>query len=132
MGVTLVAALYDGTFQGRAWLGNRGGELARVIGESIPDVLKQLRQAIDVPERRNAFRKTLLEKHAVFLRSRGIVPEKLSAQQLEQLMLRVRRVTHCYGCKSPLDNAVDLECLSCKWIPCGHCGACGCGYESQL
>ncbi|MBW3565480.1 MAG: DUF3553 domain-containing protein [Acidobacteria bacterium] len=37
------------------------------------------------------------------------------------------RITHCYSCKSRLDNSVDLECISCSWIIC-WCGACGCGY----
>lgn len=39
-----------------------------------------------------------------------------------------RRVTHCYCCKKPLDNNVDIECVSCNWILC-ICGSCGCGYH---
>jgi hypothetical protein len=38
-----------------------------------------------------------------------------------------RRITHCYTCKMPLDNSIDIECVSCGWILC-VCGACGCGY----
>lgn len=38
-----------------------------------------------------------------------------------------RRVTHCYSCKSRLDNSTNVECMSCGWILC-PCGACGCGY----
>ena len=37
------------------------------------------------------------------------------------------RVAHCWFCRGPLDNAVDLECVGCGWILC-QCGACGCGY----
>lgn len=39
---------------------------------------------------------------------------------------RSRRITHCWACKRPLDNAFDVECNSCNWIVCA-CGACGCG-----
>jgi len=39
---------------------------------------------------------------------------------------RGRRITHCWSCKGPLDNAFDAECLACNWIVCS-CGACGCG-----
>lgn len=42
--------------------------------------------------------------------------------------LKMHRVTHCYSCKSSLDNATDAECLACNWIVC-FCGACGCGYS---
>ena len=38
------------------------------------------------------------------------------------------RVTHCYSCKTSLDNAMDAECVACGWIVC-RCGACGCGYD---
>ncbi len=38
-----------------------------------------------------------------------------------------RRVTHCYACKSHLDNSINIECVACGWILCA-CGACGCGY----
>lgn len=40
---------------------------------------------------------------------------------------RGRRAAHCYLCKRPLDNAINVECAVCGWIIC-HCGACGCGY----
>lgn len=41
---------------------------------------------------------------------------------------RRRRVTRCWFCKHPLDNAVDSECNTCRWILC-QCGACGCGFK---
>lgn len=40
------------------------------------------------------------------------------------------RVTHCYNCKSHLDNAISPECSACGWIIC-ECGACGCQYEKM-
>ncbi|VVQ16107.1 hypothetical protein [Pseudomonas fluorescens] len=41
---------------------------------------------------------------------------------------RPHRVTHCFLCKHPLDNAVDAECTTCGWIIC-MCGGCGCVYN---
>lgn len=41
---------------------------------------------------------------------------------------RHNMLTHCWSCTCPLDNSIDLECISCSWIIC-ICGACGCGYE---
>ena len=40
-----------------------------------------------------------------------------------------RRITHCYSCKSHLDEAQHLNCSVCRWIVC-PCGACGCGYKN--
>lgn len=44
---------------------------------------------------------------------------------------RRKRVTHCYSCKSALDNSINLECKACGWILCS-CGACGCGYSELI
>ncbi|MEM0516714.1 hypothetical protein WCN91_15070 [Pseudoalteromonas sp. YIC-827] len=41
---------------------------------------------------------------------------------------RYRRASHCYSCKSLVDNSQDIECKACDWIVCSHCGVCGCGY----
>lgn len=38
---------------------------------------------------------------------------------------KFHRVTHCWSCKNPLNNEVDIECVECGWIIC-RCGACGC------
>lgn len=48
-----------------------------------------------------------------------------------QKSTKKHRVTHCYSCKKPLDNAIDLECVECEWIIC-KCGACGCGWSRYL
>lgn len=42
-----------------------------------------------------------------------------------------KRVTHCYSCRSALDNSINLECKACGWILCS-CGACGCGYAGRF
>ena len=61
--------------------------------------------------------------HANFLASRGLPPQTLRRSTRE----RSHRITHCWSCKSPLDNSIDLECPACNWIICA-CGACGCGW----
>lgn len=71
-------------------------------------------------ERKKEF---LIECHRMFLEFlripyQGVVLTKSNS---------IRRITHCYSCKQPLDNAIDIECNACHWILC-ICGACGCGY----
>ena len=70
------------------------------------------------------FEKRLPERHKEYLERlgkeyRGVRPATRDP--------RIRRVTHCYDCKQPLDNSIDIECVACNWILC-KCGACGCGY----
>jgi hypothetical protein len=60
--------------------------------------------------------------HANFLRKRGL--PVLGVRQ--KAKGKLHRVSHCWSCKNPLDNAVDIECVACGWIVC-RCGACGCG-----
>lgn len=48
-----------------------------------------------------------------------------------QYSYKIHRVTHCYACKKPLDNSIDLECVACGWIIC-KCGACGCGWHGDF
>ena len=63
------------------------------------------------------------EKHAEFLRAKGFA--NLGVQPARKLS--GTRITHCWSCKSHLDNRVDIECVKCQWIICA-CGACGCGW----
>ena len=35
----------------------------------------------------------------------------------------------CWNCKGPVDSEWDLKHRACGWLICGHCGACGCGYQ---
>lgn len=37
---------------------------------------------------------------------------------------RPHRSTHCWNCKTPIDNRFDIECRVCLWIICPSCGAC--------
>lgn len=65
----------------------------------------------------------LTEKHKKFLEGLNLpsVPLRKNTSG--------RRVNHCWNCKRPVDNSIDLECTSCDWIVCGSCAACGCGYS---
>jgi hypothetical protein len=72
--------------------------------------------------RMEAERQAVVDAHQRFLACRG-----LPLASTRRSSGRLRRVTHCYNCKSNLDNAVDVECEACGWIICS-CGACGCGY----
>lgn len=63
----------------------------------------------------------LIQYHRDLIEAKGI-PYKGTTKSTRQ---RMHRVTHCYNCKGPLDNSIDIECAQCGWIICG-CGACNC------
>lgn len=60
--------------------------------------------------------------HKKYLENRGLSNNGIRPATRNHL----HRVTHCWLCKTPLDNFIDMECVTCVWIICG-CGACGCG-----
>lgn len=64
--------------------------------------------------------------HHNFLRKRGLPSYGVRARTKGKL----HRVTHCWSCKGPLDNSVDIECNNCGWIIC-TCGACNCGRNTE-
>lgn len=130
-GVQLVAAIYEGKFQGKAWGPKLGSALAHVEGDSIDDVLGRLRYAVDSPAVQDTFRARLIEKHEGFLREHGIDPSTISAEEIVAAYDRSHRTTGCYNCKSGLDNEIDVECPRCGWIICTGCGACGCGHPKH-
>lgn len=63
--------------------------------------------------------------HANFLRHRGLPDYGVRKKNPG----KIHRVTHCWSCKNPLDNKVDIECVECGWIVC-TCGACGCSRQA--
>lgn len=65
------------------------------------------------------------ERHKRFMEMTGRVYQGVGPSYQKE-----RRVTHCWFCKSELDNSIDIECRSCGWIICG-CGACGCNYSQK-
>ena len=127
-GIELVAAFYQGAYQGKAWGKKAGQALAHVTGSSINDVLERLRQAVNSPELQAEFKRALIEKHGEFLRLKGIDPGSIPAHGLARIYDQAHRTIGCYACKSGLDNEIDLECPRCSWIICTSCGACGCGH----
>lgn len=66
-------------------------------------------------------RQSIVAAHEAFLHRRGL-PNRGT-----RLGLGHRRIAICYNCRQHLDNAVDVECVECRWIVCA-CGACGCAY----
>ena len=84
------------------------------------------------PEYREALHAEVKQREAdFFIRARSQFFFKLGQSDpgtRPAQALKMHRVTHCYSCKSSLDNATDAECLACNWIVC-FCGACGCGYS---
>lgn len=65
------------------------------------------------------------ERHRRFLNNAG-------RSEVKTVKARKRvRVSHCWNCKQPVDNSIDLECSACGWIICGSCGACGCTYGAN-
>lgn len=89
------------------------------IPQSISsDMRKNL--ALQIERKRDEAKK----RHQSFVESLGRTYQGTSAISI----IRKHRITHCYSCKSNLDNTIDFECNSCGWIVCS-CGACGCGYS---
>ena len=72
----------------------------------------------------NLPRFALADRHLLMLQVAGI-PYRGIRKAEETVLVRNRRVNHCWNCRSHLDNYEDFECLGCGWILCG-CGACGC------
>ena len=107
-----------------------------------PDLVATLLKTVTVEERRRqaiaAYRGYQLRvadeasqeaesKNAQYLRARGF-----STLEWRRTTDRTsHRVTHCWSCKSSLDNRVHSEHVTCGWIICFRCGACGCGYKYE-
>lgn len=86
---------------------------------------KQVEEQVELIRLKTAekYKEHVIEKHKTQLQKIGVEYKgvKISNEK------KPRRTTHCYACKSNLDNYFDIECQVCKWIIC-DCGACGCGY----
>ena len=139
----LIAAFMDGAYQGRAWAKRNDLENLSAIGTSISDVCMRLKQLIKeenlrvLPHRQelaaehrrisedrsNALRLTLSQRHKDRLATLGC-----GIYQGLQPQSHAPRASHCYNCKASVDNSVDQECVTCGWIVCNECAACGCGY----
>jgi hypothetical protein len=85
-------------------------------------VLPTIPAADEIAQVKLQYDTEIREAHRRFVENLGIPYSGTSTSS------RTRRITHCYSCKSHLDNAIDTECNTCQWIVCS-CGACGCGYS---
>ena len=123
-GFKIVAAQYDGIFQGRAY--HDLGNLSVQKEDNLENVIDELKRLIDV-EFSNSMEKYqayLKAKHKGFLK---IINKEYSGVRSSKFK---NRHTHCYKCKSEIDSRYDMECIACGWVICNSCGACGCGYSS--
>ena len=100
------------------WTDIKAG-MQRQLQEAAIEKKRQQEEAAIEKKRQQA-----IANHQLFLERLGIPYQGIS----EASPKKGRRVTHCYSCKHPLDNAINSECSVCGWIICG-CGACGCGYS---
>ena len=100
-----------------------------VAGNSVSEAVKACRTEIDrvVSENGPVIRQRLISGHAAWLRAKG-----RPYVGVREPGGYFRRVSHCYACKTTVDNSYDLECARCGWIICGHCGACGCSSMPRL
>jgi hypothetical protein len=109
------------------------------VGKTLADEIESLTSVLEVKLKEKTLaerdrkvaeealmRLAIEEKHAHFLRTKGLINHGVQAANT----FKPKRVTHCYSCKSQLDNQVDIECSACQWIIC-TCGACGCGWTPR-
>ena len=54
-----------------------------------------------------------------------LTPEDTN-EEYKKVTKKKRRISHCFKCKEPLINSVNIDCLVCHWMIC-KCGVCGCG-----
>lgn len=151
MRVASLDSILDGLLRAKKdaqlWVGAIRGEIVvfdQRIGPSGVDVVfwdfaKDRFITIDRAQARQLAKtiKSDVDRAPVILRFRysAVVRHRLKVESSGRVYTGVRqsatnrqRVTHCYSCKSTIDNAIDVECNSCGWILCS-CGACGCGYS---
>lgn len=94
------------------------GEVTDAEFVEIANRYNQFKTAVNLP-----LKAPVDVAHRNFLRKRGLPEQQLRARQ----SAKRSRATHCYSCRTKLDNSIDVECSQCGWIIC-VCGACGCGW----
>lgn len=108
----------------------RRAEFEAILHKFVQDEIEAIAaKRLAASQAREAIR--LERQRAAFIQSREQFFQRLGMENPGTRPIgvqRYRRITHCYHCKSPLDNAMDAECVACGWIVC-TCGACGCGYQ---
>ena len=125
-GFRLIADHWKGKHQGRAYFGLspqiHKSKTLSASGESIEDVVKQLKSCVDLfnlQENRghaNLHIEYLASIGKVFIGYVGEMPRKLPEW-------------HCYLCHSKFNEFQGLRCTGCGAEVCPNCGACHCGYQ---
>ena len=60
------------------------------------------------------------KRHKQFLENAGLATSEIRKAKGRH------RTNNCWNCGQLVDNSIHLECLTCGWIICDSCGACGC------
>lgn len=123
----VIARFWKGAFRARA-ISYRDKRRIDVEGVSIEDAVRKLTALIhtEIEEQASVQREQLPEIHKARMAREGLPYHGIRKRTGSD-----RRITHCYSCKSALDNIVDIECAACGWIICRICAACGCGYAGR-
>lgn len=126
-GINLIAAFYRGRFQGKLH-SKSAGQLYRVTGNSIDEVVSKLKKALyteEVQTRITASVRQLHHEHILGIaKSAGVDTLYVSPSRVSTR----RYVNHCWNCKQSVDNLIDLSCGMCGWVICSRDGACGCKF----
>lgn len=102
-------------------VGSTGDEVYTVFRDSEPRIAHVTEEMTPVEVKNQAVYSLMND----FFRFKKNLPSNTNG--IRMASSRSRRITHCYNCKeSGLDNSTDFECVSCNWIICPVCGACGC------
>jgi len=123
-GFKIIAAHYNGRFQGRAY--HDLGNLSVNAGESLDIVIDELKYLVDIElgNFMEKYQNHIKDKHKAFIYR---IHKEYSGSRRSKSK---NKQTHCYSCKSEIDSRYDIECVACGWIVCNTCGACGCGYSA--
>ena len=101
------------------WAGNHINNLANDKQKDIQEeALNKLNEYIN--QKKNEIQFEFLKTiHNNYLEKKG-----LSHRSIVKRTLNSRRISHCWECKTTVDNKYDYECETCRWIVCASCGAC--------
>lgn len=121
-GFRLVASLWKGKFQGRAWLLVDQSEQIRVINSSLENVIAELRNW--VCDRNVKRRYDIHARHIEYLSS-------ISRSDSGRVKAAREDLWKCYACHSVFHAGCEFECVGCGWSVCVNCSHCGCGYMGE-
>ena len=129
-GISLIAAFRKGRHRGRLH-SKIIGEIYQTDGESLEEVVRDLKEKLYSEEVQNFVADTLRQIHRSKLEeyARNNRSEFHYANPVRTESKRYQN--HCWSCKKHVDNLIDLSCRICGWVICSRDAECGCGYKNQ-